>query len=656
MRKAFKVFRTFVAALIIFCIAAPTGITAFAVDELPSSFWPINNAYVSAKERGDDDGIIRYGEQSIELLTRYTETNQIREILASRYYDVADAYDRRNDFVTAAYYYEKYIPYGEYMGWTDGVIIARSKISQYTLVVKNYTETNVPQVYYGAKNEPEMGVLYGEVVEHTRENESMVLVYVNYGDDLPTWVGAILDTARQRGIAVEIALNILDEGLAVGDIPNHGEYIENLTAQLNEYSDVPIYLRIGAEMNIWDDLADPNEYIEAFRFISSYVKANTQHVAVVWSVSHASSWNIDMEDYYPGDEYVDWVGISAYLIRHFQGQEQPIEQRFNDTFFCSGDGADPVMVVKETIEKFGERKPIMLSECGSAHRTISSSLDTDNTEWAERNLRRMYTYVPMVYPQVKLMAYFNMYYPGETNVYTLHDNPVMENSFLELTQQRHFIQNRCGSRSEITYKEITDGMTVAQTMLPIYTYPHIFGDDEPEVYYYLDGEFAGSSATLPYLQYLDLSQVSLGAHSLETRVVSNGAQVASQTITVNVVEDVTVIVDGSEIETDSVPLLINDRTMVPLRSIFEALGAEITWDDATRTVTANKDGVTISLTIDSPVMYKNEAGAQEDIALDSPAIIVNERTMVPARAVSEALGASVEWDEADQIVTITSSA
>ena len=174
----------------------------------------------------------------------------------------------------------------------------------------------------------------------------------------------------------------------------------------------------------------------------------------------------------------------------------------------------------------------------------------------------MYTYVPMVYPQVKLMAYFNMYYPGETNVYTLHDNPVMENSFLELTQQRHFIQNRYASRSEITYKEITDGMTVAQEMLPIYTYPHIFGDDEPEVYYYLDGEFAGSSATLPYLQYLDLSQVSLGAHSLETKVVSNGAQVASQTITVNVVEDVTVIVDGSEIETDSVPLLINDRTMV----------------------------------------------------------------------------------------------
>ena len=251
MRKAFKVFRTFVAALIIFCIAAPTGITAFAVDELPSAFWPINNAYISAKENGDDDGIIRYGEQSIEFLSRYNETNTIREILASRYYDVADAYDRRNDFVTAAYYYEKYIPYGEYMGWTDGVIIARSKISQYTPVVKNYTETNVPQVYYGAKNEPEMGVLYGEVVEHTRENESMVLVYVNYGDDLPTWAGAILDTARQRVSRVEIALNILDEGLAVDDIPNHGEYIERLTDSLTQYADVPIYLRIGAGMNIW---------------------------------------------------------------------------------------------------------------------------------------------------------------------------------------------------------------------------------------------------------------------------------------------------------------------------------------------------------------------------------------------------------------------
>ena len=116
----------------------------------------------------------------------------------------------------------------------------------------------------------------------------------------------------------------------------------------------------------------------------------------------------------------------------------------------------------------------------------------------------------------------------------------------------------------------------------------------------------------------------------------------------------TVIVDGSEIETDSVPLLINDRTMVPLRSIFEALGAEIEWDDATSTVTAYKDGTTITLTIDSSVMYKSERGAVETIALDSPAIIVNERTMVPARAVSEALGASVEWNERSATVTIYS--
>ena len=94
---------------------------------------------------------------------------------------------------------------------------------------------------------------------------------------------------------------------------------------------------------------------------------------------------------------------------------------------------------------------------------------------------------------------------------------------------------------------------------------------------------------------------------------------------------------------------INDRTMVPLRAIFEALGASVDWDDATQTVTSVRGDITVTLEINSDTLYKNGEGK----TLDVPAQLVDERTLVPVRAVAEAFDARVEWDEETQTVTIT---
>jgi hypothetical protein len=86
-----------------------------------------------------------------------------------------------------------------------------------------------------------------------------------------------------------------------------------------------------------------------------------------------------------------------------------------------------------------------------------------------------------------------------------------------------------------------------------------------------------------------------------------------------------------------------------MRTIFEALGAEITWDGTTRTVTATKDDTTIALTIGSTTATVN--GRAE--TLDQPAVIVGSRTLVPLRFVGEALGVTVNWDGATRTVSIT---
>ena len=114
-------------------------------------------------------------------------------------------------------------------------------------------------------------------------------------------------------------------------------------------------------------------------------------------------------------------------------------------------------------------------------------------------------------------------------------------------------------------------------------------------------------------------------------------------------DDIKVKINGKKLEFDVKPQLINGRTMVPLRAIFEALGATVNWDDATQTVVFTRNFTAVVMTINSPVMYVNGNA----VTLDTPACLVDRRTMVPVRAVSEAFGTKVDWDDATQTVDIT---
>ncbi|MDD6484914.1 MAG: carbohydrate-binding domain-containing protein [Clostridiales bacterium] len=116
-------------------------------------------------------------------------------------------------------------------------------------------------------------------------------------------------------------------------------------------------------------------------------------------------------------------------------------------------------------------------------------------------------------------------------------------------------------------------------------------------------------------------------------------------------DTIKITVDGAQLECETSPYISAEgRTMVPLRAVFEALGAEVDWDDATKTVTSTNTGRSVALSVGASSIKVN--GAQK--ALDKAAEIVNDFTMVPARAVAEALGAEVTWDEESKTVSITS--
>ncbi|MCF6094061.1 copper amine oxidase N-terminal domain-containing protein [Microaerobacter geothermalis] len=111
---------------------------------------------------------------------------------------------------------------------------------------------------------------------------------------------------------------------------------------------------------------------------------------------------------------------------------------------------------------------------------------------------------------------------------------------------------------------------------------------------------------------------------------------------------VSVFIDNIEQFYDQQPVIVNGSTLVPLRGIFETLGADITWDGANRTVTAVKGDAIIVLQIGNALARING----KPIILRQKPEIINNRTMVPLRFVSEALGARVDWEGASKSVFI----
>ena len=119
----------------------------------------------------------------------------------------------------------------------------------------------------------------------------------------------------------------------------------------------------------------------------------------------------------------------------------------------------------------------------------------------------------------------------------------------------------------------------------------------------------------------------------------------------SVPDGITVILDGEIVVFDiAQPALVNNRTMVPMRKIFEALGATVTWDNTTQTAKAQKGDMTVEITIGNNIMYSNGNAVE----IDSPALLMRSRTYVPVRFVSNALGVKVEWDNVKKIVYLIS--
>ena len=110
-----------------------------------------------------------------------------------------------------------------------------------------------------------------------------------------------------------------------------------------------------------------------------------------------------------------------------------------------------------------------------------------------------------------------------------------------------------------------------------------------------------------------------------------------------------IYVNGAQVTPDTSPVIVNDRTMVPIRVIAEKLGYSVNWFEEYQTVSMQKGNDLVQLSIGSKSLYHNSY----NIIIDALPMIYESRTYLPVRAVAEAMGCKVDWNASEHAVYIS---
>ncbi len=288
-----------------------------------------------------------------------------------------------------------------------------------------------------AKFEPAQGCYIGAFIERdsnvngnipafedlTKKKHASYFTYVGYGRPFPAdWN----EKVARNGAAPHIAFEPND---GLGEVKDDA-YLR-AWARDAARTKKPIFLRWASEMNgawmIKRYGGTPAEYREKFALVSRIMKQEAPNVAMVWTPFPEPSRYIP--DYYPGDEWVDWVGVNIYSVYVHDGN--PNRPSFNE---------DPVEFLKNIYNLYGDRKPIHISEYAATIYCKGTGAET--VEWAIEKTRRFYTALRDDYPRVKSVNWYCLDTASAglaNNNYSLLADGRMLAAYRQLVADSHFL-------------------------------------------------------------------------------------------------------------------------------------------------------------------------------------------------------------------------
>lgn len=296
-------------------------------------------------------------------------------------------------------------------------------------------------------------------------------------------------------------------------------YLREFAEQVHQF-DFPVFIRFASEMNGfwthsqygWD--GSPALYREKFRLVHRVLHEVAPRAATIWCVNnppldtHLSNGRpVSYLDYYPGDDGCDWVGINFYSVPF---HEDKLSQPAFDE--------NPLSLLEPVYRRFSARKPIAVCEFAASHEANADR--KSRPDFAASKIRLVYGALPLLYPRVKLVDWFNhnsirFRTAGKTpNDYLLTDNTQVLRAWQDVTRNRHFLQSFLGIGDSIppVYRALNGQFIPQPTAIAVWA--RNFGPDG-QVVLGLDGKL-WTRARSGGATYLDLDPRALnpGSHTL----------------------------------------------------------------------------------------------------------------------------------------------
>lgn len=509
----------------------------------PKSYWPLHDQWESISSGSDTAAILTNVQKTYDLLRPLGLSQDVCWNLEPKCAKASWICEVQGDLNGAVTWLQRQLELAQWLhdngyGYHDTLLDGSARLTylQAAQSPKLYALGSAASSYsYG----PKQGTWLGSALGHDQPGESAALMYVTFNDghSMDYWTGYYKNTSENfrravSGGVLEVAWNFSSENTAGAQaVLSADSYIADSLRTLGGLN-ATVLLRLGAEMNNWSD-CDPAVFIQAFRKVAEAARAYG-NIQMVFSPNDISNRNVTIQQFYPGDQYVDWVGMSTYHKSNYndmygKAQSYALSTAVGSNAFY-GTGVysyDPLVVIKPIVELAkSHNKPVMISECGFAYQ--DSSTGADQTAYAAEQLNKFYSYVNMVYPQVKAVFYFDVTLNGGRYSYALNDNSTV------LSAYRTAIANNGGYLTDGTagagnWQELSAYQQKEPGTVKLAAYVSFPGVKNASVQYYVDGALKATVTQAPYYYELDTTALSAGAHKVYA--VASGGQFKQQTAT-----------------------------------------------------------------------------------------------------------------------------
>ncbi len=296
--------------------------------------------------------------------------------------------------------------------------------------------------------------------------------------------------ANKRGKVIQYALQPKNLADLLSIVPEDARYVK-LAKQIAETQTMTL-IRFACEMNDVTShwyTADYNAYIERFRYVADIFHKYAPNCQMVWSPNFYPPSTMSL--YYPGDNYVDFVGVSIYA--EYQPDTDPLKQGVDRNRFSS--------LLDTLVSLYGHKKPIIISECGASYKDVRTGADV--TEFASTQIKDFFTYLPIKYPSVVAAYLFETYDSGGRE-FELIKNPSYHKAFSESVKSDVYMSSQWNDPETYNF-EIGNNVHVPGRTVDVHSFVKNIENNVSYVVYRINGQDMGTSYAIPYTVNIDFA-------------------------------------------------------------------------------------------------------------------------------------------------------